>query len=164
MRVHEEDLHIHRPLRKRNLEAVLKGLLHVQGLRRDLPLLEQGGERIGIQAFARFRIQHPDLAISLQQGLGQVVAPAGPLGGSQGLLEIDGLVAGIPAEHIVQPERRILEIGVEVPGGEAGEQQGEGQDGQNGSFHITVHLGSHSSHGARPLPLHHNRIPAKAGP
>ncbi len=164
VRVHEEDLHIHRPFREGNLETVLKGLLHMQGFRGDLPLLEQGGEGIGIQALARFRIQHPDLAVPLQQGLGQIVAPAGPLGGSQGLLEIDRLVAGIPAEHIVQPECRILEIGVEVPGGEAGDHQGEGQKGQEGSSHITLHLGCHSSRGARPLPLHRSRILWRAGP
>ena len=163
VRIHEENLHIHRPFREGNLETVLEGLLHMQGLRRDLPFLEQGGERIGIQAFARFRIQYPDLAVPLQQGLGQVVAAAGPLGGPQGLLEIDGLVAGVSAEHIVQPEGGILEIGVEVPGGKAGKQQDQGQDGQEGPFHISIHLGIRSLRGARPPPLHHSRIPGRAG-
>jgi hypothetical protein len=135
VRVRQEDLDVHRPLGERDLETVLESPLHAGGLLFHLPFLEQGGEGIGIQALPRLRVQDADLAVALQQRRGQVVPPAGPYGSLQGLLEIDGLVRVVPAEHVVQPQGGVLEVLVEVPGRETRQGQEKGDDGQKNLFH-----------------------------
>jgi hypothetical protein len=114
VRVHEEDLDIHRLLGERHLEAVLESLLHPGRLLFHLPLLEQSGEGIGIQALPRLRIQDADLAVSLEQRLGEILPSACPFGGTKGLLEINGLVGVVAAEDVVEAEGGVFEECVEI--------------------------------------------------
>ena len=67
--IRQRYLHFHRMLGERNQKGVFKCLLRMLGLRNDRPLLEKGGETVGIKAFASGGIQDPDLSVSLKQRL-----------------------------------------------------------------------------------------------
>ena len=135
VRVREEDLDVHGTLREGHLKAVLEGPLHAGGLFLHLPFLEQGGEGIGIEALPRFRIQYADLPVAPEERLREVRPPAGPFGGLQGLLEIDGLMRVVPAEDIVEAEGGVLEILVEILRGKGLEGQENGGKSQKDLFH-----------------------------
>ena len=97
-------------LGKRNLEAVLEGFLHLPGFRIAHPLLEQRGEAVGIECGARSGIFYDQLSVPLERKTVQILLPAGPRACFAHALEIDGLMARISAEHIVQPEGGVLEV------------------------------------------------------
>ena len=87
-----------------DLDGTLKGLLRMFGFRDDCPLLEEGGETVGIEALAGGGIQNPDLPVALQQRLGKMVPSSGPDRGPEHLPEVDGLMADIPHKGVIQPE------------------------------------------------------------
>ena len=122
-------------------EGVLEGLVRARGLFLPLPFLEEGGERGAVDDRSRGLVSHRDVAVSGEGKFAEMVAPSGPSGRLQQFAHVDGLARGVSGKGVVDAQRAVVEVCVEVLGPRLGDEEHEQGGGEcSECFHVRVQV------------------------
>ena len=114
MEVGQRDRYIDGLLGHGHVVAGSKSAVDASGLLGSLPLLEQGRERVDKQQLARGMVLDGNLSVALERHIGQTALAPRPTRRGIGLLKENLLVAVVAGKDVVEPQRAVHKIVIEL--------------------------------------------------